>query len=323
MSDPLAPPVFVSLSHLGILELKGKGAATLLQGQTSAQVAHANGNFAPLTCFCTAKGRVLANAQLWKVAEDHYRLMLSRDLLDSLLAHLKKFAAFYKVELRIAQEISLIGVIGEDAGHQMAQALEVSLPDISWHQAQSASQDAQMLRYPGLQPRWLACIPQAGIAALAAIPQASISQEESPWKLLDIQAGIAWVTSAQQDQFLPQMLNWEALGGISFKKGCYMGQEVVARAHFRGQVKKRLARAKVTTNTSIEPGTPVYDETGKSRGQVVVTAADVQGNIELLAVLATNAIEEELSLNIEGYPVSLLALPYPVERLDPETLVAH
>ncbi len=91
------------------------------------------------------------------------------------------------------------------------------------------------LRYPGESPRWLLCFDQAELSAGATIEDDELSR--NAWQLEDIRSGLAWLTDAQQDHFLPQMLNWEALGGISFKKGCYTGQEVVARAHFRGQVK--------------------------------------------------------------------------------------
>ncbi|HSP57414.1 MAG TPA: folate-binding protein, partial [Halomonas sp.] len=103
------------LAHLGVLDVVGRDAETFLQGQTSAQVTLANGDFAPLTCFCSPKGRMLANAQLWRVAKDHYRMLMHTSLVKPLAEHLGKFAAFYKVSLDIRDDLALLGLIGREA----------------------------------------------------------------------------------------------------------------------------------------------------------------------------------------------------------------
>src|SRR5699024_427929 len=137
----------------------------------------------------------------------------------------------------------------------------------------------------------------------------------------DIRAVLAWRPPAHQDALLLQMINWEALGGISFKKGCYTGQEVVARAHFRGQVKKRLAHARTGTEQLPELGASVVDSEGKNRGDIVAAELDGQGGTELLVVLNTNADLGPLS--VDGQAVEILPLPYAVERVDPEELAAQ
>ena len=140
------------------------------------------------------------------------------------------------------------------------------------------------------------------------------------WQLEDIRSGLAWLTDAQQDHFLPQMLNWEALGGISFKKGCYTGQEVVARAHFRGQVKKRLMHISVEAQALPEVGASLANGDDKAVGEVVVSAFNEQGGVELLAVMSTKAVEETMPVFLAGAPATLLPLPYTIERVDPEQL---
>ncbi len=134
----------------------------------------------------------------------------------------------------------------------------------------------------------------------------------------DIQAGLAWLDADQRDSYLPQMINWEALGGISFKKGCYTGQEVVARAHFRGQVKKRLFRAQLEGDSLPAPGASITDANDKPKGEVLAAELDAYGQAELLAVLSTK--EDIGPLSVNGQAVKLLKLPYPIERVDPETL---
>ncbi|QHD49917.1 MULTISPECIES: folate-binding protein YgfZ [Halomonadaceae] len=307
------PSSAVRLNQYAALDIKGADAETFLQGQTSAQVGLANGTFAPLTCFCTPKGRMLANGQLYRLATDHFRLVLDASLANDLVQHLKKFAAFYKAELTVAEHVVFAGA--NEPSDDLAHHLNVTLPEQPYTHATSASGTA--LRLPG-SPRWLFMFEDE--------PQDVVIDSEAllnAWKLADIRSGLAWLTAAQQDQFLPQMLNWEALGGISFKKGCYTGQEVVARAHFRGQVKKRLVHARANTASLPELGASLVDESGKSLGEVVSSASSDDQHIELLAVMNTKVMEEALNVYWQETPLTLQTLPYPIERLDPEQLAAQ
>lgn len=304
----------VRLHHLAALDVKGADAEKFLQGQTSAQVSLADGHFAPLTCFCTPKGRMLANAQLMRLGEEHFRLLLSSTLLDSLASHLKKFAAFYKVELVSLPDLTVIGT--SEGASSLAGQLGLALPDKVGTHTHNA--EACVVRYPGETPRWLLCFDND--ANIDMTPAQDDQADRNAWQLEDIRSGLAWLTDAQQDHFLPQMLNWEALGGISFKKGCYTGQEVVARAHFRGQVKKRLMRLSVASASLPEVGASVVNGDDKAVGEVVVSAPDHQGGVELLAVMSTKVAEETMPLYLDGAPATLLPLPYAIERVDPEQL---
>jgi len=312
----LEATVLTPLAHLGVLDVEGPDAETFLQGQTSAQVSLANGDMAPLTCFCTPKGRMLANAQLMRVAPSHYRLLMDASLVTSLAAHLKKFAPFYKVELRERDDLALIGLIGHEASALADVHFDVRSPR-PWHHAGNAT--CQVLAYPGPRPRLLICLPAAQVEeAWTALKAHATPVDNSVWRLHDIQAGLAWLDADQRDTYLPQMINWEALGGISFKKGCYTGQEVVARVHFRGQVKKRMVRAQLEGDTLPAPGSAVEDGTGKQLGEVIQAEIDAYGQPEILAVMTTKEPIEPL--RCAGQIVKRLQLPYPVERLDPESL---
>jgi len=258
---------------------------------------------------------MLANAQLMRLGDDHFRLILSNTLLESLASHLKKFAAFYRAELTPLPDLTFVGV--SDEAESLAAQLGVQLPQqVGTH---INDDDTCALRYPGETPRWLLCFDHA------TQPDAwsDLKDDEASrnaWQLEDIRSGLAWLTAAQQDHFLPQMLNWEALGGISFKKGCYTGQEVVARAHFRGQVKKRLMRLSIAPAALPQVGASVVNGDEKSVGEVVVSAFNPQGGIELLAVMSTKVAEEATPLFLAEAPATLHELPYPIERVDPEQL---
>jgi len=304
----------VRLTHLAALDVKGADAEKFLQGQTSAQVSLADGYFAPLTCFCTPKGRMLANAQLLRMGENHFRLLLSSTLLESLANHLKKFAAFYKAELTALPNLTFIGT--DEGVQSLADQLGLQFPE----QVCTHTNNDQIcaLRYPGKTPRWLLCFDHDIHGD--EISFQDDDEDRNAWQLEDIRSGLAWLTDAQQDHFLPQMLNWEALGGISFKKGCYTGQEVVARAHFRGQVKKRLMHISVEAQALPEVGASLTNGDDKAVGEVVVSAFNEQGGVELLAVMSTKVVEETVPVFLAGAPATLLPLPYTIERVDPEQL---
>ncbi|MGJ7461779.1 YgfZ/GcvT domain-containing protein [Halomonas sp. MA07-2] len=311
--------VVAPLVHLGVLDVIGPDAEQFLQGQTSAQVGLADGDFAPLTVFCTPKGRMLANAQLLRVAEEHFRLLMHRGLVPSLAEHLNKFAAFYKADLRVRDDLALIGLIGREAPALAEVRLDLAPPTV-WHQRGDA--DIQLLGHPGPRPRLLICLATKRASALwARLAEQATPVGNAVWCLQDIQAGLAWLTPAHRDALLPQMINWEALGGISFKKGCYTGQEVVARAHFRGQVKRRLVRAQLEGGELPPLGSPVETADGKALGEVLAAELDAYDQAEILAVLST---KEDLGpLSVAGQRFKQLKLPYPIERLDPESLAAR
>lgn len=300
----------VRLDHLAALDVKGADAEKFLQGQTSAQVSLANGEFAPLTCFCTPKGRMLANGQLLRLGAEHFRLILSASLAPPLAAHLKKFAAFYRTELIHDTSVTFVGA--SKNASTLASSLGLMLPEKNF--AQSGNEQASIVRLPGTEPRWLLCTSSASLESI------NDHAQQAAWVLEDIRSGLAWLTDAQQDQFLPQMLNWEALGGISFKKGCYTGQEVVARAHFRGQVKKRLVHGTLDTAELPDIGASLITEDDKAMGEVVSSVRRDDRSVELLAVMNTKAAEESIPLYWEGKPLTLLSLPYPIERVDPEQM---
>jgi len=314
----LEETVLTPLAHLGVLDVEGADAQRFLQGQTSAQVSLANGDLAPLTCFCTPKGRMLANAQLLRVAPSHYRLLMHASLVSALAEHLRKFAPFYKVELRERDDLALLGLIGDEAAALAEVRFDTQAPR-PWHQAGDAT--TQLVTHPGTRPRLLICLPAARLEAdWTWLREHATPVGNGVWRLHDIQAGLAWLDASQRDTYLPQMINWEALGGISFKKGCYTGQEVVARAHFRGQVKKRLIRAQLEGDTLPAPGSAIEDGAGKRLGEVFQAELDAYGQAEILAVMSTREPTEPL--RCAGQIVKPLQLPYPVARLDPESLGA-
>ncbi|WP_162617858.1 YgfZ/GcvT domain-containing protein [Salinicola halophilus] len=315
--DPATTAWLTPLSHLKILECEGVDAERFLQGQMSANVEHADGRLAPLTAFSTPKGRMIANAEVLKVAEHRYWLLLDVSLAEPLAQQLNKFAPFYKTTLTRRDDIALFGVVGEPTSLSLTDLPE--LPARAWEMRQNPTGLA--LRHPGPRPRWLFALDEAN--AIAQWNRLAIDLPAAGnrfWKREDIAAGIAWLNAERSDGYLPQMLNWEALGGISFRKGCYTGQEIVARAHFRGQVKRRLQIATLTGATPPLPGAEIRDAAGKRVGELFQAIESADGD-ECLALIILNTGKESEPLYLDERAVSVHPLPYPLERLDPETLV--
>ena len=306
----------VRLPYLGVLDIHGDGGEQFLQGQTSAQVNLADSHFAPLTCFCTSKGRMMANGQLIRLASDHIRMLLSASLVEPLMTHLQKFAPFYKVTLSAGEDITVLGA-NQPQAENMAQAFSMALPTTPWQQVSDDHQRSIVAYPPGPDSagyRWLFALPDADAEQFS--PRADTGE----WQLADIRRGLVWLGAEHLDKYLPQMINWEALGGISFKKGCYTGQEVVARAHFRGQVKKRLWPGSVNIAETLSSGTAIQDDNDRNIGEIVTSCFNEAGANEFLAVITTKAVDNQLSLRINDQAVELAGLPYEIERLDPEQL---
>jgi len=276
------------LSHLGILRFTGLDAEAFLQGQLSCDVGRIGPGSIGDGAYCSPKGRMLANFLLWR-REDGFAMILSRDLAGSVHKHILKFVLRSKVKVADESEaIALVGAAGAEAERKL-RGVSVRLKD----------------------GRLLCALPAGDVPdALRGMQVA----EASLWRWLDIRRGLPLVTAATQDQFVPQMANLELLGGVSFEKGCYTGQEIVARAQHLGKVKRRMFLANVSAPA--RAGDPLYSEDlGDQTGGTVLNAeASPDGGYDLLAVV--QAASRERSTFHHGSPsgptLRFLPLPYAV-----------
>ena len=229
MTETTVPQAFdgvCPLPHLGVIAARGEEAAKFLHGQLTQDFSLLGLSEARLAGFCSAKGRLLASFVGCKRSHDEVLLVLERELLPATLKRLQMFVLRAKAKLSDASgEFELRGLCGA--------AVPADLPAPPWQQLRQG--DAQVVRlYPGAgvaRALWLAPVGSAAPAGAALSPDT--------WRWLEVQSGIAPVLAATTDAFVPQMLNYESVGGVNFKKGCYPGQEVVARSQFRGTLKRR------------------------------------------------------------------------------------
>lgn len=288
-----------ALTHLGAIRAQGEEAARFLHSQLTQDTVLMRPDEARLAAFCNAKGRMLASFVVVARDPQDFLLVTARDLLAPTLKRLSMFVLRSKVRLTDATaDVDLVGLAGS--------AAVVTEGLAPWTKRESGP--AQVVRlYPADgQPRALWIAP-AGTPAPAG---ASMSLDDWTWG--EVRSGIAPVSAATVEAFVPQMLNYESVGGVNFKKGCYPGQEVVARSQFRGTLKRRAFL--VHAEGVLRAGQDVFHATDPEQpaGQVALAAPAPAGGYDAIVAIQLAATQGgTLSAgSVDGPALTLLPLPY-------------
>jgi hypothetical protein len=303
------PAFFCILSHEGILAVRGPDANKFLQGQVTCNLNYLHDKHSSLGARCTPKGRMQSSFRIVQVS-DGYLLAMAGDLLAAQLADLQKYAVFSKS--RLGDESHAWVRFGLSGADELLRELGLDLP----HEADSVIQANQLLALRLADGRAELWAPAEQAAPLQARLTSQLTEAPlNAWLLAQIRAGIGQVLGGTRELFIPQMLNLQALGGVSFKKGCYTGQEIVARMQYLGKLKRRLYRLSLAGEQLPEPATAVFSPVHNSSVGEVVLAAHSDSGIELLAVLLEDAAQDgRIHLGTaEGPPLSLLDLPYTLD----------
>ncbi len=291
------------LPHLGIIRAEGDDAAKFLQGQLTQDFVLLGASEARLTAFCSAKGRMQASFIGFKRGENQILLVCSLDILPATLKRLSMFVLRAKVKLTDATaDFELAGLAG-------AALDEMAGPALAALQKQDRG-EASLIGLPPAdgQARGLWVAP-----AGTPLPD---GPELSPdhWLWSEVRSAVATITQPIVDAFVPQMLNYESVGGVNFKKGCYPGQEVVARSQFRGTLKRRAFLAH--SPSPLQVGQEVYlaSDPDQPCGMVAQVAANPSRGWDAIVSLQISATQgEALHAGGPGGPfIELQALPYPL-----------
>ncbi|MHC8368155.1 CAF17-like 4Fe-4S cluster assembly/insertion protein YgfZ [Pseudomonas sp. ZT5P21] len=301
---------FCTLSHEGVLAVRGADAGKFLQGQLTCNLNYLSDTQASLGARCTQKGRMQSSFRIL-LQGDGVLMAMATELLEPQLADLKKYAVFSKSKL--TDESAEWVRFGVDHGDAALISLGLELPAGTDSVARNDGLIAVRVS-PDRAELWVTADQADTIKGqlAAQLTEGDLNQ----WLLGQIRAGIGQVMPSTRELFIPQMLNLQAVGGVSFKKGCYTGQEIVARMQYLGKLKRRLYRLKLDASELPEPGTPLFSPThGSSIGEVVIAARAGQ-DTELLAVLQAEAAEGgDVHLGaLEGPALHLLDLPYELDR---------
>lgn len=276
--------VLVPLSHLGLIEVTGDDARAFLHNQLTSDVNHLASAQVQHSAWCTAKGRMQASFLVW-AADGAYRLVLAADLEAATLRRLQMFVLRSRVRIAsLSTTRLLVGVAGPQAAEILAAA---GLPCPAAAMTVAAGDTVQVVALDG--GRYLLAVAPQEVAELWHKLSLKARPAGTPvWRWLDVQAGFPLVTAATKEEFVPQMADFEKIGGVSFHKGCYPGQEVVARTQYLGKVKRHLYR--IRSIQALEAGTDLHspDNPDQSCGTVVSGAPSPTGGYEGLAVVQSN-----------------------------------
>lgn len=292
------------MSALGLVHVAGADAAKFLHAQLSNDVQRLEPTHSELAAWCDAKGRALAVMRVLRHG-DGFMLIFPATLKQALLKRLKMFVLRAQVELFDASEyLSCCALFG--AGAEQAMAAIMSLPAAN---GVTTTAELQCLRLPGAVASYLV-IGKSGADARTweRLQNLGLPASYDDWLLNRINAGEPQVVAQTQGVFVPQMLNLHWLDAIDFQKGCYPGQEIVARLQYRGTLARRMYLARMTTTDTPAPGDSVTGLNAATLGQIVAAAPVNNNEQRLLAVLKVDA--ELQHANIDGVPLTLLDLPY-------------
>lgn len=318
-SHPLPDPARITVSDRVIVRITGPGTDKFLQGQFSQQIDDVTQSHSPRAAACTPKGRAYCLTRLVRDGDD-VLMELPTELAEDTVSHLRKYLMLFRgTSMEVDTAAGITGLVGKSAAERLLKKsdAELAAPGDSaliegGHLIRTMDTAEGAARYELWHtPPLTGSLQQA----LQVIPEATLAD----WHASEIAAGVAALTAATKESFVPQMLNWQHLGGLHFKKGCYTGQEVIARMHYLGQLKKSLFRfACNSCDIPPSPGEALLDGE-RPVGNVVNSIRLSDNTVELLAVVRHDAAERPLVP--EGTPsasLSLRPLPYSVPEREQE-----
>ncbi|MDR2875769.1 MAG: folate-binding protein YgfZ [Methylobacillus sp.] len=305
--------IIADLSHLGLLQISGNDALNFLQGQLTNDMKSLADDNAHYAAHCNPKGRMLAIFLAFTRKENFY-LQVNGALREAAMKRLKMYVLRAKVVIEDKSDgLIRLGVAGEKTvaalreifGDAPQEPLRKQMPD-----------GATLLRLPGAIPRFeIFTRPENARKIWSALAPICAPVGGDVWEWHEIRAGIPDIFPATQEAFVPQMLNLDAIGGISFKKGCYTGQEIVARTHYLGKIKRRMCLGHVECATAPQAGDHIFGtDSAEPVGMTVRAAPAPQGGFDLLYEARLESLEAgALKLgNANGAEIQALALPYAI-----------
>jgi tRNA-modifying protein YgfZ len=309
MQTEVEKNIIAELPQFVLIRFSGEEAQKFLHGQLSNSVEKLGAHQAQYTSYNSPKGRMMASMLLWRENAD-YLLMLPASLRETIQKRLAMFVMRAKVKVTDASaEFICFGV----AGKQSAQILtEITGLKVDSAMQSSANENAQIIKLGA--ERFMLIAKQPADAIREKIKARPETASVDVWNLLDIRAGIAWITPATQEQFVAQMTNYELIGGVDFKKGCYPGQEIVARTQYLGKLKRRMYRIHV--DSALAAGDELFsaDFDGQASGMIVNAAPAPNGGFEALAVIQIESAASQTMhvRTIDGPILKILDLPYAI-----------
>lgn len=301
------------LPAAGVLRVSGEDAGAFLHGQLTSDVNALASGKAQYSGYCTPKGRLLASFLLWRSGDDYW-MQLPTSLAEPIRKRLSMYVLRSRVAITDVTGENLVLGLPESELPALASSMVGAVPAAPLDVV--ATERGVAIALPGA--RALVLLARTG-AGFAPLPDGiTASDDTTEWDRLSVRSGVPVILPQTQDAFVPQMANFDLIGAVSYTKGCYPGQEIVARTHYLGRLKQRLFLAHLAVPTPPEPGDRLYsaDLGGQSSGTVVNAAPALGGGFDLLAVIQTASAEAHAVhwKQPDGPTLKLEPLPYPVPR---------
>jgi hypothetical protein len=303
--------VLADLSQLGVLAFVGDDAATFLQNQLTNDVRGLHPDTAQLNGFCSPKGRLLGNFLMWRDGPD-FCLQLSGDIKDAVLKRLNMFILRSKVKSRDASDETVRLVVAGPQAESAVQTATGLMPD----DAMKAAHNAQAMVVRLAADKFvLSLAPEIAPDVWNALKASARPVGAPTWDWLRLNHGIPMIVAATVDEFVPQMVNFDLINSVSFQKGCYPGQEIVARTHYLGKLKRRMYLTHLEGDRAPAPGDNLYtpDMGDQTSGMVVNAAPAPAGGFDVLAVAQIESVNNGQPLHwktADGPVLTIKPLPY-------------
>jgi folate-binding protein YgfZ len=294
----------VRCENLGVIRATGEDAAKFLHGQLTHDFVLLDTQHARLASFCSAKGRMLASFVGFKRPDGDILLVCGRDVLPATLKRLSMFVMRAKAQLSdVSDGYSVWGLAGTAVGHD--------LPADPWSLVHEADGSAVVRLYPGD-----GVARALRVAPISAAAPVGDQLATGAWQWLEVMSGVASITLPIVEAYVPQMLNHESVGGVNFKKGCYPGQEIVARSQFRGTLKRRAFLMASTGPLQVGQAVFHVSDAEQPCGTVAAAAANPAGGWNaIVSMQISAAVGGEIRAGSDAGP-SLVPLPLPYALLE-------
>jgi folate-binding protein YgfZ len=318
----LAVGFVAAVTDQGLIALSGPDSATFLHSQLTNDVEHLGLGDVRLAGYCSPKGRLQATFLLWRNEESIF-LQLPREIQPALQKRLSMFVMRAKTKLADATEAPATQVVlalGGGMAEAVLQTWFEPLPEQPYSKTEHPLGTLLRLADAFGAPRylWITSAEIAETVAPVLAGKLNVGGNEA-WRLAEIHAAVPQISAATQEQFVPQMINFELLGGVNFKKGCYPGQEIVARSQYLGKLKRRTALVRLADG-DVKAGAEVFAESDPSQpcGMVVNAAPNGLGGVDALVEMKLDALEQAAVRlgSADGVPLEFLPMPYVLDKLD-------
>lgn len=306
--------IICDLSHLGLLEISGDDAVTFLQGQVTNDVRLLNDNHAHYTGYCSPKGRLLGLFFAFSHNQKLY-LELNKRLLEPIAKRLKMYVMRAKVIINDVSDSTVrIGLSGNNIGDLLT-PFSAIVPKLAYESTSTENGTIICMPNAGMPRYQIICNTEYAKSMWQALNNDCKPVGKTCWEWLEIQAGIPDVYLSTQEEFVPQMLNLDALNAINYKKGCYTGQEIVARTHYLGKVKRRTQLAHIVSDSCPAIGDDVVDANQQAIGKIVRSAPAIDtGFVVLVECRLEGLALGDIYWN--NIALSIKQLPYTLESVD-------